>query len=606
MKSPVEVRLLEALIPPPDFELACLVGTTYSLSPAVFLAIVSAASFDWNNRGGRVGFDVLTKEEWRALILEKRQNCLIFVDHHGAFEAGAGGLKPLEKVSLDQVIKKRGRDTDEGGSLHSKLIVALYKNSKNAVIGRVYVGSKNFTISQMQEFGVVYDLMQPPRQSGNRSFVESLVKYLEYLRDEEGTGTEARRLRPINQALELLRIGSLCVHDASCSLYWQGRQEDEKRTESLADQLQPLLKQRWKGVYVHSPWTRQSAVRLFADSMPDLPIRVACLKEPGLSTLKRPNVRYQLSYSATGHVQPHQSHAKIYLFSNDQHSVLVFGSANMTPDGWGLSVPGCRRNAEILVSTKVSAKDYRYLSDIKGRMEEVKASKFGHTVQEKVLALLNAIQVRVTFIREPAHLLYEIDQRGKLEGFKESVRIAHALIETPASETSGEIAISNTWPLPGKVEIPWEKSDLYRISSLIRISCPEHDVETHLIVDLDSDFYEGRARLSILQYKTNEIIESLAQLMDVVLPIEHIESTSSGGNNHNERLAALLDGMRVERYAYKMSRLKTREPTNYRMTIDRVTKVLAAGKADKSMSSDPRFMKLLQVVECIHGELSRA
>ena len=65
MTHPVEVRLLEALIPPPDFDLACLVGTTYSLSPAVFLAIVSAASFDWTSRGGSVGFDSLTKEEWR-------------------------------------------------------------------------------------------------------------------------------------------------------------------------------------------------------------------------------------------------------------------------------------------------------------------------------------------------------------------------------------------------------------------------------------------------------------------------------------------------------------------------------------------------------------
>ena len=210
MKHPVEVRLLEALIPPPDFELVGLVGTTYSLSPAVFLAIVSAASFDWTSRGGSVGFDSLTKEEWRALILEKRQNCLMFVDHHGAFETGAGGLKPLETVSLDQVIKKRGRDTHQGGSLHSKLIVALYRNSKNIVIGRIYVGSKNFTSSQMQEFGVVYDVRRAARSPGNRLFVEPLIEYLEYLRNEEGSGTGPRRLHPINQALELLDRIAVC------------------------------------------------------------------------------------------------------------------------------------------------------------------------------------------------------------------------------------------------------------------------------------------------------------------------------------------------------------------------------------------------------------
>ncbi len=605
MTHPVEVRLLEALIPPPDFELVCLVGTTYSLNPAVFLAIVSAASFDWSSRGGSVGFDSLTKEEWRGLILEKRQNCLMFVDHHGALETGAGGLRSLERVSLDQVIKKRGRDTDEGGSLHSKLIVALYRNSKNVVIGRVYVGSKNFTSSQMQEFGVVYDLRRAAKSPGNRLFTEHLVKYLEYLRDEEGSATGSPRLRPINQALEIFRTEALCVDDASCAFHWQGRQNGKQQAQSLAAQLQHLLKQRWDGIFVHSPWTRQSAVRHIAEPMPNVPIHIACLKEPGLSTFKRPNVRYQLSYSASGLVQPHQSHAKIYLFSRRDDSILVFGSANLTPDGWGMAVPKSRPNAEILVSMKVKAKDYRYLSEIGGRMEELKSTKFGPTIQEAVLSLLNAIQMRVSFIRELAHLRYEIDQRGKLDGFKERVLIAHALLETSGSETTGEISVCDGWPLPTEVAVPWARSDLYRVSSLIRICCPAHAVETHLIVDLDAEFYEGRGRLRALQYKPNEILESLAQLLDVALPPRSTTPDGSGGS-HYAQLTALLDGMRAERYAYRMSRLKTREPTTYRSTVDRVIKLLTAAKADESLLSDPRFRKLIQALECIHGELARA
>ena len=131
-------------------------------------------------------------------------------------------------VSLDQVIKKRGRDTDEGGSLHSKLIVALYRNSKNVVIGRIYVGSKNFTNSQMQEFGVVYDLRHAPKSPSNRTFIEPLVKYLEYLKDEEGSATGPSRLRPINQALAILRTEDLSMDDASSAFYWQGRQQGKK------------------------------------------------------------------------------------------------------------------------------------------------------------------------------------------------------------------------------------------------------------------------------------------------------------------------------------------------------------------------------------------
>jgi hypothetical protein len=605
VSQPVEVRLLEALIPPPDFELVSLVGTTYSLSPAVFLAIVSAASFDWNSRGGSVGFDSLTKEEWRALILEKRQNCLMFVDHHGALEAGAGGLRPLEMVSLDQVIKKRGRDTDEGGSLHSKLIVALYRNSKDVVIGRVYVGSKNFTTSQMQEFGVVYDLRHAPKSPSSRTFIEPLVKYLEYLKDEEGSAMGTSRLRPINQALAMLRTQDLSMDDASSAFYWQGRERGKKAGPSLAAQLQHFLKQRWDGVFVHSPWTRQSAVRHFADPMPNVPIHIACLKEPGLSTFKHPHVRYQLSYSASGHVQPHQSHAKVYFFSRGDNSLLVFGSANLTPDGWGLAVPKSRTNAEILVSSKIKAKDYRYLSEIRGRMEDLVSIKPGPTIQEDVLSLLNAIQVRVSFIREPAQLRYEIDPRGKLDGFTDTVVIAHGLIETFGQESTGEIAVCEGWPIPGEQTVAWDRSELYRVSSLIRICCPAYAVETHLIVDLDAEFYEGRGRLRALQYKPSEILASLAQLMNITLPLIPA-SPGHGGGNHYQQLAALLDGMRAERYAYKMARLKTREPTTYQKTVERVTKLITAAKADETLFGESRFKKLLQALECIHANLARA
>src|SRR5205823_3121716 len=99
--------------------------------------------------------------------------------------------------------------------------------------------------------------------------------------------------------------------------------------------------------------------------------------------------------------------------------------------------------------------------------------------------------------------------------------------------------------------------------------------------------------------------DSLARLMDVIIPFTSPPPDASG-SSHHEQLTALLDGMRVERYAYKMSRLKTQEPTAYRRTIDRVTKLLTAAAADESLLSDLRFRKLIQAVESIHGELSRA
>jgi hypothetical protein len=602
MQHPVDVRLLEALIPPTDFELTCLVGTTYSLDPGVFLAILSAASIDWANRGGTIGFDSLAKEEWRSLILEKRHNSLMFVDHHGPFETAGGSLNPLEKLSLDQIIKSRGRDTQNGGSLHSKLILALYKSSAGRVAGRVFVGSKNFTRSQMQEFGAVYDLRQSSEPGANRSFTTSLCRYLQQLRDVEVADAGPRKVAPLNKAIELLRTKSLAIDDPSCAFHWQGR--EATRSHSLATQLAPLLDGKWERAFFHSPWTRVTAVRQIADRLAGIPIRIACLKEPGLSTLNRPNVRYQLSYSATGLVQPHQSHSKVYLFENAENSLLVFGSANLTADGWGLPVAGCRPNAEILVSSRVKTADYRYLTEVSGGVEDIKPSVDVPTEQEEALAFLNSIEVRVSFDRERAHLRYEIDASSLLAGFKRHLLVSHDLIEAAEHDAVRDIEVCHAWPLPREVEVPWSRADLYRVSSLVRIRCPALSVETHLVVDLDAEFYEGRVKLRVLQYKAIEILESLAQLMKVMLPATPLNAEGSGGG-HSEHLSALLDGLRVERYSYKMARLKNSEPTSFRRTIDRVDKLLAVAKDHKSLSGELRLQKLIGVLEAIHDDLDR-
>jgi hypothetical protein len=92
--------------------------------------------------------------------------------------------------------------------------------------------------------------------------------------------------------------------------------------------------------------------------------------------------------------------------------------------------------------------------------------------------------------------------------------------------------------------------------------------------------------------------------MNVALP-EEVPPGNGSGDGHNEKLSALLDGLRLERYAYKMSRLKTREPTTFRRTVDRVNKLLSAAKNDESLFGDFRFRKLVDALEAVHGELAR-
>jgi hypothetical protein len=573
------------------------------LDPGVLLAIQSAASIDWNDRGGTIEFDGLTKEEWRSLIAEKLSDCLMFVDHHGAFESSGGALKPMEKTALDRVVKFLGRDTNSGGSLHSKLILALFKNSKDRVCGRLFIGSKNFTRSQMQEFGAVYDLNQDGKPGGDRTFTNSLRGYLEYLRDFEAPGVPQLKLAPLIKAIEILRTKPLYLSDSSCSFHWQGRDAEQRRT--LAAQLAPLLDRKWTAAFFHSPWTRAAAVASIVDKLGGIPVRIACLKEPGLSTLKRPNVRYQLSYSGSGLVQSHQSHSKVYLFADGAKSMLVFGSANLTPDGWGLRTSGCRPNAEILMSLRVHEADYRQLSNIHGAVEDISAKKKTPDEQEEVLSFLNSIAVRVSFDRKQANLLYEIDVRTPVPGFEKPVVIRHDLIEAAEGQSAEDILVFEGWPLPHELKVPWLRADLYLVSSLVRISCPLLGVETHLVVDLDTEFYEGRARLRVLQYQATEILQSLGQLMQVTLAAAPTKCETGFGDYH-ERLSALIDGLRVERYAYRMARLKKREPSRFRKTIERVDKLLAVAREDESLAQEHRLQKLIGVLNDIHDDLARA
>jgi hypothetical protein len=455
----------------------------------------------------------------------------------------------------------------------------------------------------MQEFGAVYDLNQDGKSGGDRAFTNSLRGYLEYLRDFEAPGVPQFKLAPLVKAIEILRSKPLHLSDPSCSFHWQGRNAAQSQT--LAAQLAPLLEKKWTAAFFHSPWTRAAAVAPIVDKLGGIPVRIACLKEPGLSTLKRPNVRYQLSYSGSGLVQPHQSHSKIYLFTNGANSMLVFGSANLTPDGWGFRTPGCRPNAEILVSLRVREADYRQLLNVHGAVEDINARKKEPTEQEDVLSFLNSIAVRVSFDRMQANLLYEIDVRTPMPGFEKPLVICHDLIEANSDQFAEGILVFEGWPLRREVRVPWLRADLYRVSSLVRIRCPSLGVETHLVVDLDSEFYEGRARLTILHYKATEIIQSLAQLMEVTMAAAPPKLEAGSGDYH-ERLAALIEGLRVERYAYRMARLKKREPSRFRKTIERVDKLLAVARDDESLAHEQRLLKLIGVISYIHGDLVRA
>ena len=158
------------------------------------------------------------------------------------------------------------------------------------------------------------------------------------------------------------------------------------------------------------------------------------------------------------------------------------------------------------------------------------------------------------------------------------------------------------------VRIPWARANLKNISSLVRISCPTLEVGSDLIVELDPRFFEGRQTLQILQYRSHELVSSLARLMDVTLAEENGSNggDDSGGPSWEKLLQALLEAIRIERYAYKMGRLRHKEPNLFHGRIERIHALLTEAGKGNSLSSDQRFQQLSGAVRQVHVILRAA
>jgi hypothetical protein len=598
-----EVCLLECLMPPPGYHLECMVGTTYSLNPSIFLSMLVAAN---TPRLGDESFALedRSKEEILNAIRDGAGKCLVFCDHHGALQEN-DSFGPLEKLILNSVVKKEGRANNLCGSLHGKVLVVLFKNEQGQYRGRLYVGSKNFTATAHDEFGLVVEF-EPTKSQQSDTFCKPLTDYLSYLQDWEAARVRTEeKLRPLHDALRILKTKRFRCVIPDLEFHWQGRTLAANRPQSwiaLANLTRQWLGEKTESVYIHSPWVRKGAIDHFlALSGKRTKFFLRCLDDPQLAISSDSRVSYEFYHGSNGQLSPHHSHAKIYLFKRGREALLAFGSANFTPDGWGLSGSQYRPNAEILVTVPGTFAAFRQLADIVGQQKKERiALPKENSAADDALDFLGSIRVDVDYDSTDQMISYVFQLPEESMCRLGNVEISQDLIESYEDRNRivvwGERGLPPTTP----ISIRWNESLLYLLSPVMRLRDPCSGVEVHVVLDLELRFFNGREKLRCLNYTPSEFVMSLARLMEFQL-----DGTSRGstqGSSSGDDVGRFVRALRLERYLYRMGRLKHKSLAEFKSTLSRIERLLQLRPDDPRLLAD-HFVAALEAIEHCHQVL---
>lgn len=602
-----EVCLLECLMPPSGYSLKCVVGTSYSLNPNTLLAMLVAASTPRANDEGFTLED-RSKEEILYAIQDSASKSLIFVDHHGALQE-IGSFSPHEKLVLNAVVKKEGRANNSCGSLHGKVLIALFKGVKGDYRGRVYVGSKNFTQTDYDEFGLVAEFEQTRSAQGD-AFCGGVEAYLIYLHAYETIRVKNHnKLDPLRTALEVLKSGRFRCVVPNAQFHWQGRFLDGMRAATWATLHEGAL--RWlkagapDNVYIHSPWVRRGALdHLMTLCGKKTKVFVRCLDDRQLGISGDKRIAYEFYHSSDGSLEPHQSHAKIYLFKRGRDALLAFGSANCTPDGWAIDVPNCRPNAEVLVTVTGPFAKFAQLTithaNALGKRDATPREK---DAIDRALDYLSGIRADVDYDFHRNELCYPFQLPLSNPDKVKNIEVSHDLVEQ--NEDLDHVMVWQGQGLPaGKpVRVPWDEKLLYFLSPILRIRDRDTGAEVHLVLDLDVRFFDGREKLKCLSYSPSEFVQSLARLMEFSL--DGHSDPSKGIRDEIDDIARFIRGLRLERYLYRMGKLKCQSRAEFDATIARVERLLELKPSDPRLSKGA-FSEAIRAIKQCHRVLHEA
>jgi hypothetical protein len=596
-----EVCLLECLMPPLGYELISMIGSTYSMAPSVLLAMVVAANSP-RQADEPFSLEDRSKEEILDAIQKGPRRSLFFCDHHGQLQEGRG-MSAHERLVLRSVVKKEGRANNLCGSLHAKVVFALFHDGDSTYRARVYIGSKNLTDTLFNEFGMVAELEQTNAPSD--AFTQSLTDYLRYLQAWEATRVRVEdKLQPLRKALNVLRKRRFRCVVPGARFHWQGRllRQDESPAWTPLAQAVPGGLERGPpdAVHIHSPWVRQSALEHLMRSCGERTFfSVRCLDDRSMAASGDSRVRFDLYHGSGGSLQPYQSHAKIYLFRWRRDVLLAFGSANLTGDGWGLAAPGNRPNAEVLVTLPGSLTTYQQLIVDGQPLHARNAEPCEQDAADCALEFLEAIRIDIDYDTENETLCYRFDWPA--DHSLESVKITHDLVEDSDGRTELVVWDETGFPDDGLVRRSWREDQLYLLSPVLRLLDPTSGATVHVVLDLDIRFFDVKGRLKCMQYTAAEFVQSLAHLMEV--PLNGVASNRQPGLPVDDDLTArFIEGLRLERYLYRMARLKYTAPKDYAVAIERVDRLLRLKASDSTLASSP-LMDAIRAIQRAHEVL---
>lgn len=601
MASLPEVCLLECLMPPPGYELFSMIGSTYSIAPSVLLAMVVAANSP-RQADEPFSLEDRSKEEILDAVQKGPKRSLFFCDHHGRLQEGRE-MSAHERLILRSVIKKEGRANNLCGSLHAKVVFALFYDGDRTYRARVYIGSKNLTDTLFDEFGLVAELEQTNAPSD--AFTRSLTGFLQYLQNWEAARVQVEdKLQPLRRALNVMREKRFRCVIPGARFHWQGRllrQDQGPAWTSLAMAVPGWLERGPPdAVHIHSPWVRQSALQHLMRSCGETTsFSVRCLDDRRMAVSGDSRVRFDLYHGSGGNLQPHQPHAKIYLFQWRRDVMLAFGSANLTGDGWGLAAPGNRPNAEVLVTLPGDLRTYQQLIVDGQPLHARNAEPREQDAVDCALEVLEAIRVDLDYDTETEMLCYRFD--WPVDHSLDFVKISHELVEDTDGRTELVVWDEPGFPDGSLVRHGWRADQLYLLSPVLRLLHPASGAMVHVVLDLDIRFFDLKGQLKCMQYTTAEFVQSLAHLMEV--PLNGVASRHQPGFPVDDDLAArFIEGLRLERYLYRMARLKHTAPKDYAAAIDRVNRLLKLKADDPSLASSP-LIDAIRAIQRAHEVL---
>lgn len=562
-----EIEILTALIPKPGYTLEALCATSYGLNPRIILAIVGFTLESVDSELDLASMEGAGKGRILS-ALETNLKKVLFIRERGLnLEGSRDKWDEIEILLADQTVSRWRRD-QKLGSQHAKFILAVYKNERGLRYGRLYVGSKNFTSGSCKELGVVMDLVEG-KSSGKDLFRNQLLSFLQKCVEPELSGASRDKVRVYDSLIHAVKKARLEPSVAGVDFIFQSRHSNEQKlwTAILTEA------EKSKRIDIHSPWADPALVEELSKKCGNARIHVRCLKDTRFKYTSLPRLTLHFDgLCLKGKLYERQSHAKAYLFSGQKSKNLLFGSANLTASGLGISKTP---NTEILLRWKGSEKDFRPLlcQGPGAFVDDTDAESLVASEQEIIQQELFAVDIELEYSETRKRLIYRLKNLPKRKFI-----LRHLLLEPLSNGQQKFIEIEIPKKSDGDIYIEIANSDLKRFSSLVilTINWQNESIEADRNVDLPPQFYDARVDLKSLRafrLSGDQLIQELLNLGD--FPVSGSRGGAGDGETNDLQLwVQWLGRIHLERLALRLFKMKRNDPVLFQQRHMRLERVI--------------------------------